>query len=100
MHLEKPHIRIIKADETVKVGTPLKLRVKVSGTPEISVTWLHQGAPLAGDVFVRRGHGTSRLTVRKAFLRHSGTYTVIAESKEGRDQLDFPVKVVGKSKKV
>ena len=95
MYLEKPKVTKVKADEIVEEGMPLKLEVKVTGSPQPSVSWQHQGVPLASDVFVRTEHGISRLFVRNVFLRHSGTYTAIAENEDGSDQLEFAVSVVG-----
>ena len=94
-YLEKPKLAAITASKLVMAGNLLNIEVKVSGCNDPCVTWQHQGGPLTSDVFVKAGHGTSRLLVRQALVRHSGTYTVIAECKEGKVQLDFPVKVVG-----
>lgn len=85
--LEKPKFVVGLDDVQAELGTPLKLEVKVFGTPSPKLTWLKNGDqiyPKSGLIKITEyPDGTAVLTITGLTPADQGDYKVIAKNEAG-----------------
>ena len=106
LFLQAPHIRLDSSEYSVTVGEAVTVRAEVWNLVQEHprVTWMFDGKDVSLDPDINiktegREHEmtiTTKMTISKAALRHSGTYTIKAVNKYGTDREDIRVTVCGK----
>ena len=81
----------------VKVGEPLKLNIKVSGEPEPEKTWFLGKTEVKSSIHLNVSYEATKTVfhVVTAKREYTGTYTLKAVNKNGRDEADLDVLCVG-----
>ena len=85
------------------MGESVTVRAIVEGYPPLTVTWMFDGKDVSSDQDINITEEremwyriTTEMTITKASLRHSGTYTIKAVNKNGTGSKDVKVTVYGK----
>ena len=90
-------IQLDSSEYSVTVGEAVTITAKVWGMPS-TVTWMFDGKDVSSDkdINIKTRGDEHKMTITKAALRHSGTYTIKAVNKYGTDSEDIRVTVCGK----
>ncbi|NXY23511.1 IGFN1 protein, partial [Atrichornis clamosus] len=84
----------VKSFLVIKAGEAIQVKIPFEGSPEPGVTWLKDGLPVPSRAVVSTEHGATRLLLRAAELRDSGTYTVELGNGLGkRETFSFRVQI-------
>ena len=84
----------------MKVNRSAIWRIKCKGEPPPKFTWYKNGEPLIGDADFRveavehQGGAVATMQVVKSRMEDAGTYTLIAENRNGRDKVDLDLVVL------
>ena len=103
MFLQVPQIRLDSSEYSVTAGEAVTLRAVVDGILP-AITWMFDGKDVSSDQDINitkecedRYRITTKMTITKAALRHSGTYTIKAVNEyNDTDSEDIRVTVCGK----
>ena len=102
LFLPGPKIRLDSSEYSVAAGEAVTVRATVGGYPP-AVTWMFDGKDVSSDQDINittecedRYTITTKMTITKAALRHSGTYTIKAVNGYGTASKDIRVTVCGK----
>ena len=71
-HLE-PRITKFPSDTTITEGEGVYFKIKVSGVPQPTVTWYHDGEPVRAD-YTHVIEADGSLAISSTELKHSGVY--------------------------
>ena len=66
-------------------GEGVYFRIKVSGEPQPTVTWYHEGEPIRAD-YAREIESDGSLAIPSAELKHSGVYKAVAANQYGSEE--------------
>ena len=85
-------------DRTVIVKETIELNVKVSGTPQPTITWLKAGKEIKADekkysIVSIDKDGNAKLIIKGISEEDQGLYSCVAKNKVGSNQTDGQIKV-------
>ena len=95
LFLPVPRIGLDSSEYSVTAGEAVTVRVSVRGDPCPRVTWMFDGKDVSSDkdINIKPERTEHEMTITKAALRHSGTYTIKAVNKHSTDSKDITVTV-------
>ena len=67
-------------------------KIKVSGVPQPTVTWYHNGEPVEAD-YAREIEADGSLAIPSTELKHSGVYKVIVANCQGIEERELTLTV-------
>ena len=67
-------------------------RIQVSGEPQPTVTWYHNGEPIRAD-YAREIESDGSLTIPSTELKHSGVYVAVATNIHGSEEREIKLEV-------
>ena len=73
-------------------GEGVYFRIKVSGEPQPTVTWYHDGEPVRAD-YAREIESDGSLTIPSTELKHSGVYKAVAANSHGSEEREIKLMV-------
>ena len=79
-------------DTTVIEGEGLYFKIKVSGEPQPTVTWYHDGEPVRAD-YAREIEADGSLAIPSAELKHSGVYKAVATNQHGSEEREIKLMI-------
>ena len=88
----EPQITKFPSDTTVIEGEGVYFRIKVSGEPQPTVTWYHDGEPVIAD-YAREIESDGSLTIPSMELKHSGVYKAVATNQHGSEEREIKLMV-------
>ena len=91
-HFTEPQIAKFPTDTTVIEGEGVYFRIKVSGEPQPTVTWYHDGEPVRAD-YAREIESDGSLTIPSTELKHSGVYKAVAANSHGSEEREIKLMV-------
>jgi hypothetical protein len=89
-HKEPAQITRFPSDTTVIEGEGVYFKIKVSGEPQPTVSWYHDGEP----VMIRADYGREidsdgSLAIPSTELKHSGVYKAVAANANGSEEREI-----------
>ena len=88
----EPKIVDFPSDTNITEGEGVYFKIKVSGEPQPTVTWYHDGEPVRAD-YAREIESDGSLAIPSAELKHSGVYKAVAANKYGSEQKELKLTV-------
>ena len=82
------------SDMNITEGEGMYFRIKVSGEPQPTVTWYHDGEPVRAD-YAREIESDGSLTIPSTELKHSGVYKAVAANTHGSEEREIKLLVSG-----
>ena len=67
-------------------------KVKVSGVPQPTVTWYHNGEPVKAD-YAREIESDGSLAIPSTELKHSGVYKAVVANQHGSEEREVKLTV-------
>ena len=80
------------SDTNITEGEGVYFRIKVSGEPQPTVTWYHDGEPVRAD-YAREIESDGSLTIPSTELEHSGVYKAVATNSHGSEEREIKLLV-------
>ena len=80
------------SDTKITEGEGVYFRIKVSGEPQPTVTWYHNGEPVRAD-YAREIESDGSLTIPSTELEHSGVYKAVAINSYGSEEREIKLLV-------
>ena len=87
-----PKIVEFPSDTNITEGEGVYFRIKVSGEPQPTVTWYHDGEPVRAD-YAREIESDGSLTIPSTELKHSGVYKAVAANSHGSEEREIKLMV-------
>ena len=78
-------ISIFPSDVIVTEGEGLYFKIKVSGEPQPTVTWFHDGEPVRED-YAHEIEADGSLSIPSTEIKHSGVYKAVATNQHGSEE--------------
>ena len=95
----KPDIQLVvgHSGNTVLVGDPVTIRANITGIPAPTVTWMFNGedAKRDKDIKIEETGEQHKMTIPKAAVRQTGTYTIKAVNAGGQEEKRITLIVQG-----
>jgi hypothetical protein len=88
----EPQITKFPLDTTAIEGEGVYFRIKVSGEPQPTVTWYHDGEPVRAD-YAREIESDGSLTIPSTELQHSGVYKAVAANTHGSEEREIKLMI-------
>ena len=88
----EPTITKFPSDTNITEGEGVYFRIKVSGEPQPTVTWYHDGEPVRAD-YAREIESDGSLTIPSTELKHSGVYKAVATNTHGSEEREVRLTV-------
>ena len=88
----EPTITKFPSDTNITEGEGVYFRIKVSGEPQPTVTWYHDGEPVRAD-YAREVESDGSLTIPSTELKHSGVYKAVAANSHGFEEREIKLMV-------
>ena len=88
----EPQITMFPSDTTVIEGEGVYFKIKVSGEPQPTVTWYHNGEPVRAD-YAREIEADGSLAIPSAELKHSGVYKAVATNQHGSEEREIKLMI-------
>ena len=88
----EPQITKFPLDTTVIEGEGVYFKIKVSGEPQPTVTWYHDGEPVRAD-YAREIEADGSLAIPSAELKHSGVYKAVATNQHGSEDREIKLMI-------
>ena len=88
----EPTITKFPSDTNITEGEGVYFRIKVSGEPQPTVTWYHDGEPVRAD-YAREIESDGSLTIPSTELKHSGVYKAVAANSHGSEEREIKLMV-------
>ena len=85
-------ISVFPSDVTVTEGEGLYFKIEVSGEPQPTVTWYHDGEPVRED-YACEIESDGSLTIPSTELKHSGVYKAVAANEYGSEEREVTLAV-------
>ena len=82
---EIPKFIMFPSDMFVAEGEGLHFKIKVSGEPQPTVIWYHDGEPVRAD-YAREIEADGSLAIPSTELKHSGVYKAVAANQHGSEE--------------
>ena len=96
----KPDIQLVvgHSGNTVLVGDPVTIRANITGIPTPTVTWTCNGQDVRKDkdIKIEETGEQHKMTIPKATVRQTGTYTIKAINNVGQEDKIITLIVLGK----
>ena len=92
LSMTEPKIVEFPSDTNITEGEGVYFRIKVSGEPQPTVTWYHDGEPVRAD-YAREIESDGSLTIPSTELKHSGVYKAVAANSHGSEQRELKLTV-------
>ena len=73
------------SDILVTEGEGVYFKIKVSGEPQPTVTWYHDGEPVKAD-YAHEIEADGSLAILSTELKHSGVYKAVATNQHGSEE--------------
>ena len=95
----KPDIQLVvgHSGNTVLVGDPVTIRANITGIPAPTVTWTFNGHDVRKDkdIKIEKTGEQHKMTIPKAAVRQTGTYTIKAVNAGGQEEKRITLIVQG-----
>ena len=88
----EPQITKFPSDTTVIEGEGVYFKIKMSGEPQPTVIWYHDGEPVRAD-YAREIEANGSLAIPSAELKHSGVYKAVAANQHGSEEREIKLMV-------
>ena len=88
----EPTITKFPSDTTITEGEGVYFRIKVSGVPQPTVTWYHDGEPVRAD-YAREIEADGSLAIPSTELKHSGVYKATVANQHGSEEREVKLMV-------
>ena len=88
----EPTIIEFPSDTNITEGEGVYFKIKVSGEPQPTVTWYHDGEPIRAD-YGREIEVDGSLAIPSAELKHSGVYKAVATNQHGSEEREIKLMV-------
>ena len=88
----EPTIIEFPSDTNISEGEGVYFKIKVSGEPQPTVTWYHDGEPIRAD-YGREIEVDGSLAIPSAELKHSGVYKAVATNQHGSEEREIKLMV-------
>ena len=87
-------MRILKFpyDANITEGEGVYFKIKVSGVPQPTVTWYHDGEPITAD-YAHEIEADGSLAIPSAELKHSGVYKAVVANQHDSDERELTLTV-------
>ena len=87
-------VQILKfpSDTNITEGEGVYFKIKVSGVPQPTVTWYHDGEPVTAD-YAREIEADGSLAIPSAELKHSGVYKAMVANQHGSEERELKLTV-------
>ena len=83
---------IFPPDMSVTEGEGVYFKIKVSGVPQPTVTWYHDGEPVRAD-YAREIEADGSLAIPSTELNHSGVYKAVVANQHGSEEREVKLMV-------
>ena len=90
--LVEPQISEFPTDTNTTEGEGVYFKIKVSGVPQPTVTWYHDGEPVKGD-YAREIEKDGSLAIPSTELKHSGVYKAVVANEHGSEEREVKLTV-------
>ncbi len=80
------------SDTKITEGEGVYFKIEVSGEPQPTVTWYHDGEPIRAD-YAREIESDGSLTIPSTELKHSGVYKAVAANTHGSEEREIKLLV-------
>ena len=80
------------SDTNITEGEGVYFKIKVSGEPQPTVTWYHDGEPIRAD-YAREIEADGSLTIPSTELKHSGVYKAVVANQHGSEEREIKLTV-------
>ena len=87
-----PQIEDFPSDTAITEGEGVYFKVKVSGVPQPTVTWYHNGEPVKAD-YAREIESDGSLAIPSTELKHSGVYKAVVANQHGSEEREVKLTV-------
>ena len=88
----EPKILKFPSDTNITEGEGVYFKIKVSGVPQPTVTWYHDGEPVTAD-YAREIEADGSLAIPSAELKHSGVYKAVVANQHGSEERELTLTV-------
>ena len=88
----EPQITKFPSDTTAIEGEGVYFKIKMSGEPQPTVTWYHDGKPVKAD-YACEIESDGSLAIPSAELKHSGVYKAVTANQYGSDERELRLMV-------
>ena len=88
----EPQITKFPSDTTVIEGEGVYFKIKMSGEPQPTVIWYHDGEPVRAD-YACEIEADGSLAIPSAELKHSGVYKAVAANQHGSEEREIKLMV-------
>ena len=92
VYMIEPKFVDFPSDTNITEGEGVYFKIKVSGEPQPTVTWYHDGKPIRAD-YAREVEADGSLAIPSAELKHSGVYKAVAANKHGSEERELKLTV-------
>ena len=94
LHSNATELAIVEfpSDTTITEGEGVYFKVKVSGVPQPTVTWYHNGEPVKAD-YAREIESDGSLAIPSTELKHSGVYKAVVANQHGSEEREVKLTV-------
>ena len=93
----EPQIQKFPSDTNITEGEGVYFKIKVSGVPQPTVTWYHDGEPVKGD-YAREIEEDGSLAIPSTELKHSGVYKAVVANQHGSEEREVKLTVTEESR--
>ena len=93
---KKPIIKSFPDDTTAAEGTRVDFIVKVTGTPQPTLTWYHGDTHLYND-YAHEISSDGSLTIVTVEMKHAGNYRLVATNSVGTVEGQFTLKLISEN---
>ena len=87
-----PVINTFPSDITVTEGDGVYFKIKMSGEPQPTVTWYHDGEPVRAD-YALEIEADGSLAIPSTELKHSGVYKAVVANQHGSEEREVKLAV-------
>ena len=84
----EPTITKFPSDTTITEGEDVYFKIKVSGEPQPTVTWYHDGEPVRAD-YAHEIELGGNLAISSTELKHSGVYKAVVVNQYGSEEREL-----------
>ena len=90
--ISEPKIVKFPSDMTLTEGEGVYFKIKVSGVPQPTVTWYHNGEPVKAD-YAREIEADGSLAIPSTEVKHSGVYKAVVANQHGSEEKEVNLTV-------
>ena len=86
-------IETFPSNTNITEGEGVYFKIKVSGVPQPTVTWYHDGEPVKAD-YAREVEEDGSLAIPSTELKHSGVYKAVVANQHGSEEREVKLTVI------